>query len=99
MIALSTIADIRPVEICAKLDTVKRAIENVQLSRLCGVFKTIAKVAALDKTCKSDIIPILISQLKKCILRDVAMHFENSLPAIDDENKSMFLYIIETRKK
>ena len=55
--------------------------------------------ASSSKSCKSDVVPILLSQLKNCIPRDVAMHFENSLPAIDDENKVMFLRIVEDRKK
>jgi hypothetical protein len=36
---------------------------------------------------------------ENCMSRDVAMYFENSLPAIDDENKVMFLRIVEDRKK
>jgi len=99
MIALSTIADLKPKEICANLDAVKHAIDKGTLITVVWGVKTIAKVASSSKSCKPDVVPILLSQLKNCISRDVAMHFENSLPAIDDENKAMFLRIVEDRKK
>jgi hypothetical protein len=99
MIALSTIADLKPNEICANLDTVKQAIDKGTLITVVWGVKTIAKVASSNKSCKSDVVPILLSQLKNCVARDVAMHFENSLPAIDDENKVLFLRIVEDRKK
>ena len=99
MIALSTIADLKPKEICANLDTVKQVIDKGTLITVVWGVKTIAKVASSTRSCKSDIVPILLSQLKNCIPRDVAMHFENSLPAIDNENKAMFLRIVEDRKK
>jgi len=98
MIALSTIAELKPEEICANLDTVKQAIDKGTLITVVWGVKTIAKVASSNKSCKPDIVPTLLSQLKKCIPRDVAMHFENSLPAIDDENKAMFLRIADDRK-
>jgi hypothetical protein len=99
MIALSTIADLKPKEICANLDTVKHAIDKGTLITVVWGVKTLAKVASSCKSCKSDIVPILLSQLKNCIPRDVAMHFESSLPAIDNENKAMFLRIVEDRKE
>ena len=99
MIALSTIAELKPKEICANLDTVKQAIDKGTLITVVWGVKTLAKAASSSKSCKPDVVPILLSQLKKCISRDVAMHFENSLPAMDDGNKAMFLRIVEDRKK
>jgi hypothetical protein len=99
MIALSTIAELKTKEICANLDTIKQAIDKGTLITVVWGVKTIAKIASSNKSCKPDVVPILLSQLKKCIPRDVAMHFENSLPAIDDDNKAMFLRIVEDRKK
>ncbi len=99
MIALSTIADLKPKEICANLDTVKQTIDKGTLITVVWGVKTIAKVASANKSCKPEVVPILLSQLTNCIPRDVAMHFESSLPAIDDENKAMFSRIVEDRKK
>ena len=60
--------------------------------------KVLAKVAAADKTYKQKIFPLLTAQLKKCLPRDVPMHAESILPAIDAENKQEFLSILESRK-
>jgi hypothetical protein len=99
MIALSTIAELKPKEICANLDTVKQAIDKGTLITAVWGVKTMARIASSNKSCKPDVIPILLSQLKICKPRDVAMHFENSLPAIDDDNKAMFMKIADDRKQ
>ena len=99
MIALSTIVELKTKEMCANLDTVKQAIDKGTLITVVWGVKALAKIAASNKSCKPDVVPILLSQLKKCIPRDVATHFENSLPAIDDENRAVFLRIVENRKK
>jgi hypothetical protein len=99
MIALSTIAELKTEDICANLDTVKQAIDKGTLITVVWGVKAVAKIAASNKSCKPDVVPILLSQLKKCIPRDVATHFVNSLPSIDDGNKAMFLRIVEDRKK
>jgi hypothetical protein len=98
MIALATIADKKPKEIYAKLDVVKTALEKGTLITVVWSTKALAKVAAADKTYKQKIFPILMEQLKKYIPRDVPMHAESILPAIDAENKQQFLNIIEARK-
>ena len=91
MIALATIADKKPKEIYAKLDNVKTAMENGTLITVVWGTKVLAKVAAADKTYKQKIFPILTEQLKKCIPRDLPMHAESILPAIDAKNKQEFL--------
>jgi len=98
MIALATIADKKPNEIYTQLDTLTTAINNGTLITIVWGTKALAKVAAANKTYKQKIFPILMAQLKKCIPRDVPMHAESILPAIDEENKQEFLRIIETRK-
>jgi hypothetical protein len=98
MIALATIADKKPKEIYAKLDDVKTAMDNGTLITVVWGTKALAKVAAADKTYKQKIFPLLTAQLKKCIPRDVPMHAESILPAIDAENKQEFLNILEARK-
>lgn len=98
MIALATIADHKPKEIYTKLNDVKTAMEKGTLITVVWGTKALAKVAAADKTYKQKIFPILTEQLKTCIPRDVPMHAESILPAIDAENKQEFLSIIEARK-
>ncbi len=98
MIALATIADKKPKEIYAKLDDVTAAVDKGTLITVVWGVKALAKVAAADKNYKQKIFPFLIAQLKKCIPRDVPMHAESILPAVNDQNKQEFLRIIEARK-
>jgi hypothetical protein len=98
MIALATIADKKPNEIYAKIGDVTVAMNKGTLITLVWGTKTLAKVAAADKNYGQKIFPFLISQLKKCLPRDVPIHAESILPAIDSENKQAFLNILESRK-
>jgi hypothetical protein len=98
MIALATVADKKPKEIYAKLDDVATAMDKGSLITLVWGTKALSKVAAADKTYKQKIFPMLMAQLKGCLPRDVPMHTESILPAIDSENKQEFLNIIEDRK-
>ncbi len=98
MIALATIADKKPKEIYKQLNTVTEAIDHGTLITVVWGVKALAKVAATDKTYKQEIFPFLMLQLKKCIPRDVPMHAESILPAIDQTNKNEFLEILESRQ-
>jgi len=98
MIALATIADKKPKEIYARLGDVTCAMDKGTLVTVVWGTKVLAKVAAADKTYKQKIYPLLTAQLKKCLPRDVPMHAESILPAIDAENKQDFLSIIDERK-
>ena len=98
MIALATIADKKPNEIYAKIGDVTVAMNKGTLITLVWGTKTLAKVAAADKNYKQKILPLLLTQLKKCLPRDVPIHAESILPVIDAENKQAFLIILESRK-
>ncbi|MFB3887969.1 MAG: hypothetical protein ACE14S_00635 [Candidatus Bathyarchaeia archaeon] len=98
MIALATIASKKADEIYAQLDGVKAAMDAGTLITVIWGTKTLAKVAAANPACKKKIFPFLVAQLKKCIPRDVPMHSESILPAIDAENRAEFLSILETRR-
>jgi hypothetical protein len=98
MIALATIAENKPKEIFKQLTAVTDAVEHGTLITVVWGVKALAKVTATDQTYKQKISPFLMGQLKKCIPRDVAMHAEHILPAIDQTNKTEFLSILETRK-
>jgi len=98
MIALATIADKKPKEIYARLVDVTDAMDKGTLITVVWGTKVLAKVAATDKTYKKKIFPLLTSQLKKCLPRDVPMQAESILPAIDADNKQEFLSIIDERK-
>ena len=98
MIALATIADKKSEEIYEELNAVTDAVDQGSLITVVWGIKALAKVAATNKTYKQKIFPFLMAQLKKCIPRDVPMHAESILPAIDQTNKTKFLEILESRK-
>lgn len=98
MIALATIADKKPKQIYAKLDDVKNALEKGTLITVVWGIKALSKVAASDPAYKQEIFPTLIVQLKKSLARDVPLHAESILPAVDSQNESEFLKVIEARK-
>ncbi len=98
MIALATVADRKPDEIYAKLGDVKAEMDAGTLITLVWGTKALAKVAAASPAYKREIFPLLTAQLKKCLARDVPMHAESILPAIDATNKAEFLALLEKRK-
>jgi hypothetical protein len=98
MIALATVADKKPKEIYVQLAAVTEAVDKGSLITVVWGVKALAKVAASDKTYKQKIFPLLTAQLKKCIPRDLPMHAESILPAIDADNKAEFLSILDARK-
>jgi hypothetical protein len=98
MIAIATIASLQPQQIHAQLGTVTKAIDQGSLITVVWGIKTLGKLAAADPAYKQEIIPYLTAQLKKCIPRDVPMHAESILPAIDAQNKQEILSLLETRK-
>ncbi|MCJ7763015.1 hypothetical protein MUP38_06140 [Candidatus Bathyarchaeota archaeon] len=98
MIALATIADKKPNEIYTQLNTLTTAINTGTLITTVWGVKALAKVAAANQIYKQKIFPLLMAQLRKCIPRDVPMHAESVLPAVDANNKQEFLSTIATRK-
>jgi len=97
MIALATIAQEKPSQIYTQLDTVTAAInKGTLITQVWGV-KALAKVAAANNAYKQKIQPTLMAQLRNCLPRDVPMHAESILPAIDTDNKQEFLNTLHAR--
>ena len=98
MIALATIAKSKPAEIWAKIDTVISAVENGTLITVVWGIKTLARVASTDKKYNEWIFPFLIKHLKKSIPRDLLLHGESIMPAVNSENKKEVLAVLYSRK-
>ena len=98
MIALATIADRRPKEIWAHVDEVMAAVDQGSLITVVWGVKALAKVAATDKKYRKKIFPFLLTQLQTCLPRDVPMHAESILPAVDKSNQKEFLSVLEARQ-
>jgi hypothetical protein len=98
MIALATIAEIKPREIWKNVDDVMDAIDHGTLITVVGGIKTLARVASTNKRYRAKLFPILIKHLKTCIPRDVPTHAESVLCAVDDSHKNEFLSVLESRR-
>jgi hypothetical protein len=98
MIALSTIAELRPAEIWGRIDDVIDAVDKGSVITVVSGGKVLARVASKGEEYRARIFPVLLGQLKTCIPRDVPTHAESILPAVDDGNRHAFLSVVESRR-
>ena len=99
MIGLATVARLRADEIWTQVDEVIAAVEHGTLITVVWGVKTLAAVATTRSEYRVKILPFLMNILNTCIPRDVTMHAESILPAIDPGNREEFLSILERRKE
>jgi hypothetical protein len=98
MIALATIAELRSTEIWNDVDAVIAAVDyGTVITEVWGI-KTLARVAAADGAYSERLFPLLMNYLKVCLPRDVPMHAESILPAVDAGRKDEYLAVLEARK-
>jgi hypothetical protein len=74
------------------------AVDGGTLITVVRGVKTLAVVAATEETRCDRLFPILMKRLKECLPRDVPMHSESILCAVDASNKAEYLSVIESRK-
>jgi len=98
MIGLASIASQRPKEIWASIDDVIRVVESGTVITKVWGMRALAQVAASDPSYKLKIFPFLINQIQVCIPRDVPTHSESILCAVDHENKTELLAVLESRR-
>jgi hypothetical protein len=97
MIALGTISAIRPREIWRRIDEVIEVVKTGSLITVVWGVKTLAGVASTNRKYKERLFPILLEQIRTCQPRDVPMHAESSLVAVDEGNKALFLSALALR--
>jgi len=98
MIGLATIAEKKPREIWANIDDVVNAVDHGTLITVVWGVKTLARVASTDKKYSEKIFPMLLNHLEKSLPRDLPLHAESILPAVDLDNKKEFLAVLDSRK-
>ena len=98
MIALGTIAELRPTDIWTDVDAVIDAVNyGTVITEVWGI-RTLAKVAAADEAYRQRLFHLLIQYLEACLPRDVPVHAESILPAVDASRKDEYLAVLESRK-
>ena len=98
MIALATVAGLQAPAIWPRVDEVIAAVDHGTLTTVVWGVKALALVAAANAECRQRIFPILLQILRASIPRDVPMHAESILPALDDANRQQFLDVLASRQ-
>jgi hypothetical protein len=97
MIALATISAHRPTEIWAQIDKVMTAVERGTLITVVWGVRALAGVARALPISRTRILPVLAAQLETCSPRDLPMHAESVLPAMDETSRGTFVAILAER--
>jgi hypothetical protein len=98
MIALSSISKIIPEDIFKVLPIITKAFDKgsvITKDAGVSVYVNLARI----KNQKTEVLPILFDELKKCPDKQLAQYAEKSYIAIDEESKETFLEIINLRLK
>ena len=98
MIALATIAELKPAEIWNEVDSVIDAVDyGTAITEVWGI-RTLARLAAANDAYCQRLFPLLMKYLKECLPRDVPTHAESILPAVNSSRKDEYLAVLELRK-
>jgi hypothetical protein len=98
MIALATIAELKPAEIWCDVDAVIDALNyGTVITEVWGI-RTLARVAAANDAYGQRLFPLLMKYLRECLPRDVPTHAESILPAVDGRLEEEYLAVLESRK-
>lgn len=98
MIALSTIAPYKAQQIWEQIDIVIDAIQNGSVITIVNGVKVLGQVVAVHNDYCEKIFPVLLTVLRTCVPRDIPVHSESILLAVDDSNRGEFMRIIDIRK-
>ena len=97
MIALGTVADLRPLVVLAHLDEIQRVIDKGSVITVDNGVQVLARAASKDERVSREIVPYLIEHLRTCRPKDLAQHAEKSLPAVNAINKTRFIKVLTDR--
>lgn len=97
MIALNTIAELRPQAVVTHLDEIERVIDAGSVITVDNGIQALARAASKDEKAGREIIAYLVEHLGSCRSKDVPQHAEKSLPAINTNNKTRFIRVLKDR--
>ena len=97
MIALGTVAELRPQAVIAHLDEIEKAMDRGSVITVDNGVQALARAASKNEKYAREIIPYLLEHLRTCRPKDVPQHAEKSLPAINATNKARFIGVLNAR--
>ncbi len=97
MIALGTVAGLKPQVVLAHLDEITRAMETGSVITADNGMQVLARAASKDEKCSREILPYVLEHLRTCRAQSLPQHAEKSLIAINTGNKARFINILDRR--
>ncbi len=97
MLALATIAALKPSEIFKQVDLVKKVTREGSVITTDNGIKTLAVVAGAKTEYNQVIFPFLIEHLQTCRSKEVPQHAESTLAAVNTGNKKLFIDTLTAR--
>lgn len=97
MIALGTVAALKPQTVLAHLDAIEKVIDKGSVITVDNGVQVLAQAASRNEKYAREIVPYLLQHLQMCRPKDVPQHAEKSLPAINATNKSRFIKVLTAR--
>ena len=98
MIALSTVAELKPDVVSAHQHDIRHAMEQGSVITVDNGVLALARAASTSDKFSKAIFPYLLNHLKTCRPKDVAQHSEKILVAINASNKAAFVKALEKRQ-
>ena len=97
MIALATIAPVRPDELFRQRQRIQDALAEGSVITVDNGVEVLAAVAAADAAYRAELLPYLFHHLATCQPRDVPQHSEAIVPAVDAAHADTFVVVLERR--
>jgi hypothetical protein len=97
MLALATIAALKPAEIFAQVELMMKVTREGSVITSDNGVKALAKVGGCKAEYNKIIFPFLLDHLKTCRSKEVPQHAESSLAAVNAANRKQFIDILNLR--
>jgi len=97
MIALGTVAQLKPDVVLAHLDEIKKAMKEGSVITVDNAVLALARAASSGDKYRKVMFPLLKNHLTTCRPKDVPQHSEKSLAAVNASNKKEFVAVLMKR--
>ncbi len=97
MIAIGTVAGLKPHVVLAHLDEIERAIEKGSVITVDNGIHVLACAASRDEKYSREILPYVLEHLRTCRSQSLPQYAEKGLIAINAGNQARFINILNRR--
>jgi hypothetical protein len=97
MIALGTVAQLKPDVVLAHLDELQKALKEGSVITVDNAVVALARAASAGDKYRRAMFPLLKNHLKTCRPKDVPQHSEKSLTAVNASNRKEFVAVLIQR--